>query len=235
MKKPLVLLAFFGISVFVSFGANAATRYTFYKDYDPRVVSKEQYLAKLESKEMRATREEIRYSARFAFRRDFVSWAEYREFVRSEEVTVAPCTFTDAPVDYLELRPRRQVAQQRRDHRKGELCLRHQGGDRISLLCGQGIMDPRRVLPAPPPVPKPAEKPKEMAPPEPRKLPPRISGPIRTAEKGIIFDECLEYGVVTTVIPSPGFNAGVYGRGSFAGMTFDGYTTQQQAFCLRYR
>src|SRR3989338_8001376 len=92
MKRGPILLAFFGISVFVSFGASAATHLTFYRDYDEKVRTKEQYLAKLESKDMRATREEILYSARFAFRRDFVTWAEYREFIRSDEVTVAPCT-----------------------------------------------------------------------------------------------------------------------------------------------
>src|SRR3989344_2220078 len=145
MKKAAILLAVFG--VFLVFGGcrvEAASYQTFYRDYDERVRTKEQYLAKLEkSREMRATREEILHSARFAFRRDFTSWKEYREFIRGEEVTVAPCTFKDTRVDYLVLRPR-GIGQQRRDHRKRELCLRHQGGDRISLLCGQGIM--KKVL-----------------------------------------------------------------------------------------
>ena len=162
MKKAAILLAVFG--VFLVFGGcrvEAASYQTFYRDYDERVRTKEQYLAKLEkSREMRATREEILHSARFAFRRDFTSWKEYREFIRGEEVTVAPCTFKDTRVDYLVLRPR-GIGQQRRDHRKRELCLRHQGGDRISLLCGQGIMDPRRVLPAQLPTPKVSEEKKE--------------------------------------------------------------------------
>ena len=234
MKKAAILLAVFG--VFLVFGGcrvEAASYQTFYRDYDERVRTKEQYLAKLEkSREMRATREEILHSARFAFRRDFTSWKEYREFIRGEEVTVAPCTFKDTRVDYLVLRPR-GIGQQRRDHRKRELCLRHQGGDRISLLCGQGIMDPRRVLPAQLPTPKVSEekkeekKAKEKSPEKPFKL----GGPVRTVEKK---DECREYGVATTVVPSPGFDAGVYGRGSFAGMSFDSYHTYQQAHCVRY-
>src|SRR3989338_1419635 len=214
MKKAAILLAVFG--VFLVFGGcrvEAASYQTFYRDYDERVRTKEQYLAKLEkSREMRATREEILHSARFAFRRDFTSWKEYREFIRGEEVTVAPCTFKDTRVDYLVLRPR-GIGQQRRDHRKRELCLRHQGGDRISLLCGQGIMDPRRVLPAQLPTPKVSEekkeekKAKEKKPWDERQ---KIRGPVKTVEK----NKCIW---VVESNPSSPISVGVLGGGSYRG------------------
>src|SRR3989338_8633070 len=229
MKKAAILLAVFGVfGLVLECGVQAAAFQTFYRNYDERVRSKEQYLAKLESKDMRATREEILYSARFAFRRDFVSWDEYRQFIRSDEVTVAPCTFRDAFVNHLEMNPR-SIGRQRRDCRPRELVLRHQGGDRISLLCGQGVMDPRREYLLPPSLEEKKEekKAKEKSPEKPFKL----GGPVRTVEKK---DECREYGVATTVVPSPGFDAGVYGRGSFAGMSFDSYHTYQQAHCVRY-
>src|SRR3989338_7379728 len=215
MKKAAILLAVFG--VFLVFGGcrvEAASYQTFYRDYDERVRTKEQYLAKLEkSREMRATREEILHSARFAFRRDFTSWKEYREFIRGEEVTVAPCTFKDTRVDYLVLRPR-GIGQQRRDHRKRELCLRHQGGDRISLLCGQGIMDPRRgrVAPSPPPTPprekkKKEKKKKEKSPWDERQ---KIRGPVKTVEK----NKCIW---VVESNPSSPISVGVLGGVSYRG------------------
>ncbi|OGF51876.1 hypothetical protein A3I27_02300 [Candidatus Giovannonibacteria bacterium RIFCSPLOWO2_02_FULL_43_11b] len=211
MKKKLILLAVFGVLVFMSFGASAATLRTFYKDYDPSVVSKEQYLAKLEkSREMRATREEILHSARFAFRRDFATWAEYREFIRGEEVTIESCTFKDTLVDYLVLRPR-GIGQQRRDHKKEELCLRHHGGDRISLLYGQGIMDPRREYPAPPPAPTVPEEKKEETKEKPPEKPLKIGGPVRTAEKK---RECVW---VVESSPSPPISVGVLGGVSLRG------------------
>src|SRR3989344_7960844 len=184
MKKAAILLAVFGVFLVVGgCRVEAASYQTFYRDYDEGVRMKEQYLAKLEkSREMRATREEILRSARFAFRRDFTSWKEYREFIRGEEVTIESCTFKDTLVDYLVLRPR-GIGQQRRDHKKEELCLRHHGGGRISLLYRQGIMDSRREYSAPPPGPAVPEEKKEETKKKPPEKPLKFGGPVRTAEK----------------------------------------------------
>ncbi|MBI2024235.1 hypothetical protein HYT00_02525 [Candidatus Giovannonibacteria bacterium] len=198
------MITLFVMFLLMSGVANAATWHTFYwGGYDPKVTTIEAYLAKWEKPGMaRANRTEVLESARRAFGRDFKDWEEYKKFLRSPEVSVAPCVFTKTRISHLELKPRR-IGYQIRDHLPDEFCIRYQGSDRISLLCGQDLEPPRVVAVTPAPAVT------QIQPP-PRPITPSVW---RQQEPPIAMVKC-EWRDFTSapVTIGSGWNVGVWGR-----------------------
>lgn len=229
-KYWLILLAFLA-NAGMALAVESPRMATFYRGgYDYTIRDKEAYLKKIsDPRLMNISRDQILASATKAFDRVFSSMDEYKAFIRSDEVTVRPATFKNSPVEFLSKEDRIETIA--RDARSNELALHYQGGDRISLSCGQGVADERRTVPKPMPEPVMSQLlPPPLAPPMPQ-IPSRIivAEEIRVMESK---DECQEYGVVTTIIPSYGLNMGVYGRSFFAGIS-GSKLIYQQAMCVK--
>lgn len=186
--------------------AESATWHTFYWNYDSRVKTVEDYIAKWQRPGLaRATRQEVLESARRAFGRDFRSWEEYKTFLRGPGISVEPCAFLGKRISHLEFQPRR-VGFQIRDHLPGELCIRYQGADRISILCGQDIEPPKIAAVITPPA-------KIAALPAPIERPPGPSIWKQYEPPPLVKAKCVWRDIpIAPVQIGTGWNIGVWGR-----------------------